>query len=91
MTARKNNILNQSYEHEIREIIVANQTTVPVLRSGNVKIITVVNGIEHDITVSNVLCIPNLATNLLSVSHLIENGNSVVFKENSCYICNRQK
>lgn len=91
MTASKNNILNPSQKHETKEVIVANQTCVPVLCSGDVNIITTVNGVEYDITVSDVLCIPNLTTNLLSVSKLIEKGNSVVFKENSCYIYNRQK
>lgn len=91
MTARKDNIKNTSYQHETKEVIVANQTCVPVLCSGDVNIITVVNDVEYDVTVSNVLCIPNLATNLLSVSQLIENGNSVVFKENVCYIYNQQK
>lgn len=91
MTARQENIVNPSHRHNMREIIIANQTSVPVLCSGDVNIITVVNGVEYDVTVSDVLCIPSLTTNLLSVSQLIENGNSVIFKENSCYIYNQQK
>lgn len=91
MTAKQELIVNPSNEHETKEIIVANQTCVPVLCSGDVNIVTVVNGVEYDITVSEVLCIPNLTTNLLSVSQLIRNGNSVAFKEDTCCIYNQQK
>ncbi|GBP29416.1 Retrovirus-related Pol polyprotein from transposon TNT 1-94 [Eumeta japonica] len=90
MTARKEYVVNPSYEHKTKEIIVANKTCVPVLCSGDVNIITVVNDVEYDITVSDVLCVPSLTTNLLSVSRLIENGNNVVFKEKCCYIYNQQ-
>lgn len=69
---------------------MAHQTSVPVLCLGDVNIVTVVNDAEYDITVSNVLCIPELTTNLLSVSQLIENGNRVIFKENACYTFNQQ-
>lgn len=91
MTAKQENIASPSFEHKTKEIIIANQACVPVLCSGDVNIITVVNGVEYAITVSDVLCIPNLTTNLLSVSQLIKTGNSVVFKENTCHIYNRQK
>ncbi|KOB75270.1 Retrovirus-related Pol polyprotein, partial [Operophtera brumata] len=90
MTAKQDYIVNPSHQHETKEIIIANQTTVPVLCSGDVNIVTVVNDVEYDITVSDVLCIPSLTTNLLSVSQLIENGNRVIFKENACYIYNKQ-
>lgn len=42
-----------------------------------------------DITVKNVLCVPSLTTNLLSVSELIKNGNSVDFEPNKCLIRNK--
>lgn len=90
MTANKNYIVNPSHQLETKEIIIANQTCVPVLCSGDVDIVTVVNGVEYDITVSDVLCVPNLTTNLLSVSQLIKNGNRVIFKENACMIYNQQ-
>lgn len=67
MTASKHNLVNSSYNYESKEIIIANQTRVPVLCSGDVNIVTVVNGVEYDIAVKDVLCIPDLTTNLLSV------------------------
>lgn len=90
MTARKDFIVNPSHKSDTKEIIIANQTSVPVLCSGDVNIVTVTNDVQYDITVSNVLCIPDLTTNLLSVSQLIENGNKVIFKENACYIHNKK-
>ncbi|OWR55632.1 reverse transcriptase [Danaus plexippus plexippus] len=64
--------------------------TVPVICSGNTMIRTIVDNSEFDITVKDVLCVPNLSANLLSVSQLIQNGNKVSFEEEVCYIRNRQ-
>lgn len=36
----------------------------------------------------NVLCVPKLAANLLSVSKITENGNRVVFDREGCSIIN---
>lgn len=43
---------------------------------------------EIPITVKNVLHVPKLAVNLLSVSQIVENGNSVIFNKNGCTIKN---
>lgn len=75
---------------EMREIMVANQEKVPVKCLGNVKLTTIVEQNTYDITVKNVLCVPNLTTNLLSVSQLIKNGNIVKFETNRCIIYNKQ-
>ncbi|CAG4987165.1 unnamed protein product [Colias eurytheme] len=80
-----------SYNNAIKNIVVANKTTVPVLCSGNTQITTVVDGSEFNITVKNVLCIPKLTTNLLSVSELIRNGNLVIFQGDICKILNHNK
>ncbi|CAG4960563.1 unnamed protein product [Colias eurytheme] len=80
-----------SYNNAMKNIVVANKTTVPVLCSGNTQITTVVDGSEFNITVKNVLCIPKLTTNLLSVSELIRNGNLVIFQGDICKILNHNK
>lgn len=41
-------------------------------------------------TIEGVLCSADLTTNLLSVSQLINNGNTVKFDDNSCKIYNKQ-
>ncbi|CAH2103269.1 unnamed protein product [Euphydryas editha] len=89
MTANKN-ILSKIKEIEgKKEIITANQMTVKVLCAGETQITTKVNNSQFDILVNKVLCIPNLTTNLLSVSQLIASGNKVLFKKNICHIRNQ--
>lgn len=36
--------------------------------------------------IHDVLCVPKIATNLISVSKLIQNGNNVGSKQNCCHI-----
>ena len=86
MTANKEWIKHANYTPCLSEITVANNTKVPVLCSGNVRISTNCN---YDIMVKDVLCIPSLTTNLLSVNQLIKNGNKVVFEASQCYIRNK--
>lgn len=86
MTAIKHWINNADYSPSLSSITVANNTVVPVLCSGNVQITTDCN---FEITVKDVLCVPSLTTNLLSVSELIKNGNSVNFESSHCYIRNK--
>lgn len=43
-----------------------------------------------NVTVYNVLCVPKLTANLLSVSKIVETGNRVIFDHNGCTIFNRQ-
>lgn len=87
MTANKDWINNVNFTPSLSEITVANDMKVPVVCSGDVQISTDCN---YDITVKNVLCVPSLTTNLLSVSELIKNGNNVVFEADHCYIRNKK-
>lgn len=47
---------------------------------------TSVNGSVEHIKITNSLCVPQLTTNLLSVSQLVRNGNKVTFDETGCSI-----
>lgn len=87
MSANKEWIRNANFTPCLSEITIANNMKVPVLCSGSVQISTNCN---YDIIVKDVLCVPSLTTNLLSVSELIKNGNKVVFEENQCYIRNNK-
>lgn len=91
LTTNKDWLENVSTKTEITEIIVANKNKIPVLGKGEVKLITVVGKEEHNIKVTNALYVPELTTNLLSVSQLIKNGNSVRFETNCCKIFNADK
>lgn len=86
MTPNENWLKNREYSSCLPEIIVANKTKVPVLCSGDIEITT---SYDYEITVQNALCVPSLTTNLLSVSELIKNGNSVIFEPNMCLIRNK--
>lgn len=86
MTANENWVRNVSYQQTTKEIVVANKCKIPVSCAGDIQIETAINGCSYDITVKDVLCVPDLTTNLLSVSQLINNGNKVSFKKNGCYI-----
>lgn len=82
---------NISPDCELKEIIVANDTKVPVKCMGDVSLTTkCVNG-NFQISVKNVVCVPELATNLLSVAQLIKNGNTVKFDTKGCQIYNKQE
>lgn len=70
------------------EIMVANQEKLQVSCKGNVRISTQQG---FDITIKDVLCVPSLTTNLLSVSQLIKNHNSVSFSDTQCLIYNAKK
>lgn len=45
---------------------------------------------NNDIEVKNVLHVPDLVANLLSVNKIVENGNSVIFNEKGCIIKNNK-
>ncbi|CAH2104034.1 unnamed protein product [Euphydryas editha] len=90
LVANENMLSNITYKPIIKDIIVANQTSVRVKCSGDLNLTTFVKGTEYDIKVDNVLCIPNLTTNLLSVSRIVEKGNRVSFNKHGCYIYNAQ-
>lgn len=90
MTTDVNMIQNASYSPSIKEIMAANQDAMPVLCSGDVNIITVTPSYKYEVTLKDVMCVPNLTTNLISISQLIKNGNNVEFKEKCCYVYNRE-
>lgn len=90
MVSNKNMLTNISNEPKVKEIMVADRTKVPVLCSGDLRLTTRVKSSTHEVEIKNVLCIPTLTTNLLSVSKMIANGNRVSFNKNGCYIYNSQ-
>lgn len=86
-----NMIQNTSFTPSVKEIIAANHSAMPVLCSGDVDIVTVTPRCKYEVTLENVLCVPNLSTNLISVSKLVENGNKVEFKKRNCFVYNKNK
>lgn len=74
----------------INKIVVANKDKGPVICMGDVQITTKSHACEYDIKVEDVLYMPNLTTNLLSVSQLISIVNKVSFNNEDCQIFNQK-
>lgn len=75
----------------IHQIKVANDDVVSVQNMGKVNIKTIFCKDECPIQVRNVLYIPELSVNLLSVSQLTKNGCKVEFTDTGCNIFNANK
>lgn len=88
MTAVSSWLQEVSSPQTCPEIMIANHTKLQVTCKGNVQISTQKG---YDITIKDVLCVPSLTTNLLSVSQLIKNNNSVSFSDSQCIIYNAKK
>lgn len=87
LTARKDWLTNITTDTNLKEIMVANKSTVAVICSGDIALKSIINdGKFHDVTIKNAMYVPELTTNLLSVSQLIKNGNTVKFNEKTCKI-----
>lgn len=88
LTANESWVINPCYD-QTNEIIVANNHKLRVLCTGDVNIVTIADGCEYDVPIKELLCVPDLTTNLLSVSQLLKNGNKVDFDEKGCKIYNK--
>lgn len=76
----------------VTSIRIANDKMLEVKGCGKVNMsITDKNGKTQNIQITNVLYVPELASNLLSVSQLIKKGHSVQFHDNGCKILNNSK
>lgn len=89
MTMRKNILRNKSVS-SIKNVVVADNTSLPIECVGEVRM-SVLNGNNvADLTIKKVQCVPKLCTNLLSVSQLVRNGYKVVFDDNGCVVYDRK-
>lgn len=70
----------------ISEVKVANNEKMKINHVGDLKC-KIGENLEKDITLSEVHYIPDLCVNLLSVSQIVKNGNTVVFDKDGVQIC----
>ncbi|CAK1587338.1 unnamed protein product [Parnassius mnemosyne] len=90
MTKHNNLFIEETTPH-IKNIKVANNKTLSVLSSGKISLsVYDGRGQQNDILFTNVLYVPELATNLLSVSQIINNGGQVKLNKSGCVILNRK-
>lgn len=67
MINSQENIINVSHNLKTSPITVANSITMPVICSGETQITTGIGKLQYyDIVVKEVLCVPDLTTNLLN-------------------------
>lgn len=69
-------------------VIAANKGTMKVEAIGDTKLKSECCPADPDIDVRNVQLVPELSTNLLSVSQIVENGNKVIFDKDGCTVVN---
>lgn len=87
----KQNWLYDEVPPPIKCIKIADDKMLPVESCGKIDLnIVGKDGRRQTIQVKNVLYVPELATNLLSVSQIIKNGSSVQFTNNGCKIFNNK-
>lgn len=89
LTTNKDWLFDVTSPKDLTEIVVANKSKALVKCTGNLNLTTVVEEKKFDVLVKDVLYVPQVATNLLSVSQLIKNGNKVIFGSDGCKIFNK--
>lgn len=72
-------------------VIVADNKSLRVKGKGTITISALVNGQNRDIIIQNVLYVPELGVNLLSVRKITEKGYIVKFNEHTCDIVNANR
>lgn len=91
MTKCKHLLKNETLP-QIRTIKVANDKALTVESSGQLTLDTCnEKGESNKILFQNVLFVPELVTNLLSVSQIVNNGGEVKFNHKGCIILNKDK
>ena len=86
MTRNNSNMLNEETNRDV--ITIANNNSLLVKSSGLVKLNADVCGKESPINVYDVKYVPDLTTNLLSVSQMAQKGHTVIFKGNEAKVVN---
>lgn len=75
----------------ISEITTANNSKMKVVCVGDINISVQREDAAQTVLVRNVLCVPDLTANLLSVSRIVENGNTIEFVDGGCRIYNSNR
>lgn len=84
MSPYKNILNGYSDSDNIKSITTANNEKINVCGSG----CAMVNINDNDVKINNVLYVPKLCANLLSVKKIVENNNKITFDKNKCVIYN---
>lgn len=87
MIAEKS-LMTNSVAVQNKTVIVANSSSLRIESRGDVRLELDVEGRTEIVRLKNVLYVPGLCANLISVSQVIQNGNRVEFNEKKCIVYN---
>ena len=73
------------------KVILSDNSTIPATGSGHLNVKMFTNGKWSNTVLQDVLYVPDLHRNLLSVSHLAWHGTNVLFSSKACQIFNHRK
>lgn len=90
MTMRRENLFDTSNSLN-SEVIVADNSRMKIDCVGNVRLAVINDKRSESVLIRNVQFIPKKCANLLSVSQMVKNGNTVIFDSNGCHIINEHK
>lgn len=87
ITKSESNLRNLR-EPASKEIVVGDNGRLEVKCAGDMHVAIAANGESNgeQVTVKNVLCVPNICANLMSVSQMAKHGKTLVFDKHSCRI-----
>lgn len=72
------------------EVVAANSSRMKIECEGDINMRLLQSGRSAEVIVKGVQYVPDLCTNLLSVSAMTKQGKSVLFNENGCRVLNRE-
>lgn len=83
--------MEEKYHHDISEITVANDSKLNVASAGKVVMKVHRDGSNNLLPINDVLHVPKLSANLLSVSQIVSRGFEVIFDINGCRILDSER
>lgn len=86
MTNRRDAFISFKPLDEENVVVVANNNTLKVKGVGDINVEQVLDGKTEDVSITNVLYVPNICANLLSVSQLVAKGFTIKFDDSECTI-----
>lgn len=89
MTAHRNNF-DEIFDFK-GEIKAANNTVMNAVGKGNISMQMSTPSGSGSVVVNDVLHVPSLGVNLLSIKKIVDHENSVIFDRNGCIILNSEK
>lgn len=78
--------LNDNHPSTVKKITIADKSFMEVKSAGLVTIPVVCENTVKQLPVSEVLHVPDLSVNLLSISQIVSKGNTVIFDNSGCKV-----